>query len=62
MSTPEQRHELLIRIDERTGHIEEALPTFVTKAEFNPVKRVTYWLLGALGSIGVALVVYALKW
>jgi hypothetical protein len=38
----------LARIDERVEYISERLDTFVSKAEFDPVRRVVYSFVAAL--------------
>ena len=49
-------HDLLIRIDERLKAMEE---NYVTKDEFEPVKRVVYGMVGLLLS-GMVLAIIAL--
>lgn len=34
---------------------------YVTKDEFYPIKRAVYWMIGALGAIASALVVFLLQ-
>lgn len=39
-------HDLLVRIDERTKGLHEAMGGFVTRKEFNPVKQIVYAIVG----------------
>ena len=46
----------IARIDERTKYIKEMLDKFVTKDEFNPVKKIVYgavWLVVAGTVVGL---------
>lgn len=53
--------ETIARVDERTKYIVEALPNFVTKDEFSPVKAIAFGLVGlvcitVLGALIAAVV------
>lgn len=34
---------------------------FVSKDEFYPIKRAVYWMIGAMGAIAIAVIVFLLQ-
>jgi hypothetical protein len=48
---------LLARVDERVKHIEQLIEDFVRRAEFQPVRLLTYGLAGLILSSVVAAIV-----
>ena len=34
---------------------------YVTKDEFYPVKRAVYWMIGAMGAIAIAIIIFLLQ-
>ena len=50
-------HDLLVRIDERTQTFAAAMPTFVLRTEFKPVRTIAFGLVAILATGVMYLVV-----